>query len=143
MGQRGKKLLRWVLYGVGVSILPIIWAALSLFIHDKPIVVKELLGNGDLLMATCGGCAVALGEIIGSSRAAESSKIAMGFFSLMVVIGSCLVFSSITEIPLDHTAYENDLFRLAISSLVLFAFGTIFGGITVWVSEPKTTIAAE
>jgi hypothetical protein len=135
MTDAGIKLLRWVLFGVVVSTLPIAWAAGSLFVHDKPILVKELLGNGDLLMATCAGCAVALGEIIGSSETAQASKITFGFFALLVIIGSCLVFASITDIRPDKVAYEVALDRFESLSIVLFSFGTISGAAAVWVSE--------
>jgi hypothetical protein len=135
MTEAGIKVLRWLLFGVAVSALPIAWAAGSLFIHGKPISIPELLGNGDLLMVTCAGCAVALGEIIGSSETAQPWKIAFGFFSLLVIVGTCLVFSSITEIRLDKSAYDIALYRFEVSSIALFVFGTIFGGVAVWVSE--------
>jgi hypothetical protein len=129
------KLLRWLLFGVVVSTLPIGWAACSLFIHGKPVIAGELFGNGDLLMATCAGCAVALGELIGSGETALGSKIVYGFFALLIIIEYCLVFASITEIRLDHLAYETALLRFSITSICLFCFGTIFGGVAVWVSE--------
>jgi len=135
MSDANIKLLRWLLFGVVVSTLPIGWAAGSLFIHDKPIIISELLGNGDLLVATCAGCAVALGEVIGSSETAQPWKITFGFLALLVILGSCLIFASITEIRLDKTAYEQALFRFEILSIVLFSCGTIFGGMAVWISE--------
>jgi hypothetical protein len=51
--EASKKLLKWLLFGVVVSTLPIDWAAMTLYIQGKPISPPELLGNGDLLMATC------------------------------------------------------------------------------------------
>jgi hypothetical protein len=135
MTNAGVKWLRWFLFGVVVSTLPIGWAAGSLFIHGKSVIPRELFGNGDLLMATCAGCAVALGELIGSGQTARVSKIIYGFFALLVVIGACLVFASITEMRLDHIAYEAALLRFAWTSLFLFSLGTIFGGVAVWVSE--------
>lgn len=135
MTDAGVKLLRWLLFGVLVSTLPIVWAAASLFIHGKTIVTQELLGNGDLLMASCACCAVALGELIGSDKAAREWKIAFGFFALLTVAGSCLIFSSITDIRPDVALYQRSLGRFEFLSILLFAFGTIFGGAAVWVSE--------
>ena len=129
------KLLRWLLFGVVVSTLPIAWAASSLFIHSKPVIAGELFGNGDLLMVTCASCAVALGELIGSGQTAIGTKILYGLFALLVIIGSCLVFSSISEIRIDNSAYQSDLIKFMLISFVLFVFGTVAGGLAIWVSE--------
>jgi hypothetical protein len=129
------KLLKWILFGVFVSTLPIIWAAVNLYINLKPISLTELLGNGDLLMATCAGCAVAQGEVLGSESMTTAQKLWSGFFALLVVVGACLVFSSATSMRVADThTYEGALGRLTVLSCVLFVAGLVSGGFAVWAS---------
>jgi len=134
--EASQKLMKWLLFGVVVSTLPIDWAAMTLYIQSKPISLPELLGNGDLLMATCAGCAVAQGEVFGSDKMKTEMKILLGFLASLIVIGACLVFSSATVMRVgDLLAYQLALSRLALVSCILFFLGVIFGGFAVWSSE--------
>jgi hypothetical protein len=136
MSPATAKLLKWLLFGVLVSMLPIGGAAVVLFVFGKPIIVSELLGNGDLLVVTCAACAVAMGEVVESEKMTKAQKLGLGFCALLIVLGTCLLFGAEATLRASNRAdYENGLGRLAVLSGIAFVLGLGFGGAAVWASE--------
>ena len=135
MSPASVKLLRWALFGVVISTIPIVYAAGNLFILGVDIRPTELLGNGDLLMATCASCAVAVGEVVGTRQTALEGKIISGFLAFLIVIASCLAFAAITQMRSLKTLNDAALVHAAILSASIFGCGVVFGGFTVWFSE--------
>jgi hypothetical protein len=106
------KVLRWLLFGVIVSILPLVFAYLVLLMNPNPAPgsitpkvtgASAVLGNGELLVVTWVLAASAIGEVIGGDEGKgwfEGRgwlKIVSGGLTLIALIFAALFFAAIAE----------------------------------------------
>jgi hypothetical protein len=91
-----QKLLRWVVFGVGIALMPFILKVLSLGIIGNlknlsfQALLNELISHGDLLLVSVALGGAALGELFGSGPKREIYKILAGgglFLILLLEVG--------------------------------------------------------
>jgi hypothetical protein len=71
------KFLRWVIFGVIVAVVPLVFAYVNLMVKGTPDLVK-VLGGGELLIVISAICAGGVGELIGSGDEYQTAKIISG-----------------------------------------------------------------
>jgi hypothetical protein len=92
-----EKILRWLFFGVVVSLLPLGFAYFDLVMKDKPATWVAVLGNGELLVIIWALAAGAIGELFGSKDGQNALKIVSGGLTLIVLISAAHFFATITE----------------------------------------------
>jgi hypothetical protein len=91
------KLLRWLMFGVSFSVLPIICAYLNLMLKGSAPNITSVIGDGGLFLVLAGLCAGAVGELIGSARTHSNIKIISGGFAILTLVLSSFLFAAIAE----------------------------------------------
>jgi len=92
-----EKILRWLVFGAVVSVLPLGYAYGDLLLRLQEASLAKVISNGELLVVVWVLCASALGELFGSGDKYPIPKIIAGGLVLILIIASALFFSSITE----------------------------------------------
>jgi hypothetical protein len=129
------KVLRWFMFGVLISLLPLAYTYENLVIKSQPVDMAKVVGNGELLIIVWALCAGAIGELFGSTADYKWFKIVSGGLTLIVLIMSALLFASIAEARVEHTAV-NDV-EIVWNSKILFLFGIVSCASCLVLSELK------
>ena len=127
------KVLRWGLFSVFVSLLPLLYSYANLHIRSQPASWAKVLGGGELLIIVWVLCAGAVGELFGSSANFKASKIAAGGLTLLVLIFSALLFASVAEAKVSNIKLDDT--SLVAMSLWLLGFATVSCGSCIALSE--------
>jgi hypothetical protein len=121
MSEMASKLLRWLVFGVIISLLPIAVSFLEFVAKDKTPTMRQVMGDGGLLLIISAVCAGSLGEIIGSGQRALAAKISAGG-AVVVLIISSLLFAAILE-GKGASTYDESI--VASISMWVFALGLL------------------
>lgn len=110
----GAKILRWVIFGAIVSLLPLVfaWVTLALTSQAKPPQNPDLgkvLGNGELLVVVWVLSASAIGELFGSGKNFRHAKIITGGFTFIIILVSTALFSWVVEAKSTNQAFNETL----------------------------------
>lgn len=130
----GRVLGMWTLFGVLFALVPIIFSALSEWIHGDSVGLSELIGGGELLLVSTGVCAAALGELAG--RPTDPLRGVRGLLSgvsVILILIAGLLFADVAGSVRDHEAY--DAVRVATASLVIFSISLITAAMAMVVAE--------
>jgi hypothetical protein len=118
-----EKVLRWFIFGVLISLIPLAYTYENLVIKSQPVDMAKVVGNGELLIIVWALCAGALGELFGSSADYKWFKIVSGGFTLIILIMSALLFASIAEARVERAQINDG--AVVLNSMMLFAFGVM------------------
>jgi hypothetical protein len=116
----GVKLARWIIFGAIVSLLPLVFAWITLVLAsqtDPPRdpELKQIVGNGELLVIIWVLSATAIGELFGSGGGLQIPKIITGGFTLIVIILAAGLFVwTVDERALNRPVNEALLVRYSI-----------------------------
>jgi hypothetical protein len=91
------KLLRWLIFGVIVALLPLVVSYLEFIAKKKTPSLEQIIGDGGLLLIISAACAGSFGEIIGSGPRAILAKIISSGGTIIILIMSSLLFAAILE----------------------------------------------
>lgn len=127
------KVLRWALFGVLVSLLPLVYSFANLHIKSQAATWTKVLGGGELLIVVWALCAAAIGELFGSSANFKISKIVSGGFTLLILIFSALMFASVAEAKVSGAKLDDA--SIVLTSFLLLIFATVSCGSCVALSE--------
>lgn len=133
MGPAAIKVLRWAIFGVVVSLIPLGYSYTILVIKSQPATWAKILGNGELLIIVWALCAGAIGELFGSGPEYTLPKILSGGFTLIILIFSTLLFASVAEARVSGTTLDEA--SLLVTSLVLLASGFVSCAFCMALSE--------
>jgi hypothetical protein len=122
MSEMASKLLRWLVFGVIISLLPIAVSFLEFVAKDKTPTMRQVMGDGGLLLIISAVCAGSLGEIIGSGQRALAAKIISAGGAVVVLIISSLLFAAILE-GKGASTYDESI--VASISMWVFALGLL------------------
>ncbi|MGE4043417.1 MAG: hypothetical protein AB7F35_01095 [Acetobacteraceae bacterium] len=92
-----EKVLRWIIFGVLVSLVPLAVAYMNLLLKGKNIGLAEVTGKGEVLLICGSLCAGALGELFGSSEKYRKRKIFVGGITLVITLFCTYFFASVEE----------------------------------------------
>lgn len=128
-----EKLLRWVIFGVAISLAPIAFAYCDLVIKTQPVNLAALLGGGEGLGITWSLCAGAIGELFGKSGKIPLLNILCGGLCLLVLIGATLLFASVSEQKISKKHIDEN--KVLVVSIILFGSGIVTCGSCIALSE--------
>lgn len=97
--QRARRLLKWILFSVVISLLPLVADFWNRLMHvdtsNSVVLIIEVLGHGGLLLISGAIAADAIGDLIGSGPEFITLKYVSGGACLAVVLLSSLMYASI------------------------------------------------
>lgn len=134
------KLLRWITFGVIISLVPILLVYLDLLFEKKPITIENLIGHGELIVITWVLTAGALGELIGSPAAHPFAKILFGCIAVIVIIVAVYFFGVVAHAEILATnataapaklAAEQKVATIVSYSVWFFAFSLVPSAICI------------
>jgi hypothetical protein len=97
MPLQSEKVIRWLVFGSLISILPLVYAWMDLRVRGETATFQRIIGNGELLVIVWVLAASAIGELFGSKGTNPKPKIFFGGITFALIIVSALFFASITE----------------------------------------------
>jgi hypothetical protein len=118
MISRTEKLLRWFMFSVLASLVPLALTYFSHRIDRHAVRLEMLLGRGELLLITTTLGAAALGELIPANRENAIAKVLAGGASVLMIVISSVCFAAI------QSRNNADPRPVAVLSLAFF-FGTL------------------
>jgi hypothetical protein len=129
------KVARWIIFGVIVSILPLIFSYVSIIFRSRPATLTAVLGNGELLVVLWPLCAAAIGELFGSDGNPDLAvyQVISGGSATVILIVSTLLFAFVTNAKVDHASINENMIIGTSIGLFVFGIGACFG--CVYLSE--------
>jgi hypothetical protein len=109
------KLLRWFLFAVVISLVPLLFTGLTLWGDDKIVSLAALWPHGELLLISTAIAAEAIGGMIPTGPNAGSAKIVSTGACTILLFISALWYAVIQA----HPGFKAD--KISESSLALFA----------------------
>jgi hypothetical protein len=116
------KITRWILFGVLISILPLIFTYFDLIMKEKQATISAVIGNGGLLVIVWALCAGAIGELFGADGH-PYLKVVFGALTLIVIISATHFFASVTEARAAGIHLDDDFVVSASVKLFVFSLG--------------------
>jgi hypothetical protein len=98
------KIVRWLVFGVIISLVPILLVYTDLLLEKQPVTTEKLIGHGELIVIAWVLAAGAVGELIGSPAANPIAKIVFGGIALIVVIVATYYFGVVAEAQILATS---------------------------------------
>jgi hypothetical protein len=127
------KLLRWLIFGVAIALMPIVFGYVHLSIRGGGAGLTAIVGNGELLIVVAAMCAAAVGELLGSPESLRRSKIAAGGASVILLMLSSLYYADVAAASATGAHIDAEL--VAISSMAFYFVGLICCASCVVLSE--------
>ncbi len=104
MRSRCMRLARWLLFGIGVALAPIVGRYLILRTYHLPATLEAVISNGELLLISTGIAAGGIGEIIASGQRHGLLKVLAAGTFMLFALASSFYFSALV-LPQPDTAY--------------------------------------
>ncbi len=131
--KRTEKLLRWLLFGVAIGLLPFAYPAIKSLVVGPSLTAVRLFGRGDLFLITATLVAASFGDLIANGKEQAIRKIWVGFLCLIIFI-VCIVWFGVVANAIDaQTAYDEEL--TSRYSLWLFGFAVVTCSSTLILAE--------
>lgn len=131
--KRTEKLLRWLLFGVVIGLLPFAYPAIKCIVMGPSLTAVRLFGRGDLFLITATLAAASFGDLIANGKEQALRKIWVGFLCLIIFI-VCIVWFGVVANAIDtKTAYDAAL--TSRYSLWIFVFAVATCAATVIIAD--------
>jgi hypothetical protein len=117
------KVLRWLVFGAAVSVLPLLYAFFDLKFNGHTPTWLQIVGGGELLVVTWVLAASALGELFGGSDKYPKTKIVFGGTTFLMIVAAALFFSSIAVAKANKVTLNEDY--VVTVSLSLFVISLV------------------
>jgi hypothetical protein len=91
------RMVRWLIFGVVISLLPLGLTYFDLRMNAKPVAVVTVIGNGELFVIVWVLSAGAIGELFGSGNRFAALKAVCGGITLIAILAAGHAFASVTE----------------------------------------------
>ena len=133
--KRLEKLLRWLLFGVAIGLLPFAYPAIKSLVVGPSLTAVRLFGRGDLFLITATLVAASFGDLIANGKEQAIRKIWIGFLCLIIFI-VCTVWYGVVANAIDaKVAYDENL--TSRYSLWLFGFAVVTCASTFTLADEK------
>lgn len=128
------KLIRWVIFTVLFSLLPIFISYIVATVRDadNPSLLASVVSHGELYLLASSFSAVGLGEIIGVNQKWQISKIIVSGLSLL-----SLVLSIGLYVYLNYNQDQKAILTLTSMSYWTFSFSCVVSSACIALSEIK------
>jgi hypothetical protein len=90
IGRTSERILRWLLFGAVVSVLPLVYTFVDLMMRSETPNLHKIIGNGELLVIVWVLSASAFGELIGSDSDNKVLKIIFGGCTFIIILSAAL-----------------------------------------------------
>jgi hypothetical protein len=117
------KVLRWLIFGAVVSLLPLAFAYNDLSYTLQQATLEKIIGNGELLVIVWVLSASAIGELFGSGSKLAILKVIAGGLSLLIILDAGHAFATITQAKAAKIAVDEAL--VVSSSIKLFLWSLV------------------
>lgn len=138
-GNVGLKLLRWTVYSVIISLIPIFSTFLYSWTTNSQVTLTGALSKGELLLISVAISGGAVGELIG--REAEGAlrllKVGIIGLTLIVVLVSCIWFGSIASILAEGG--HVDAHAVSVGSKIVFFSSVLSGAVCIGMSSSEVS----
>lgn len=132
------KLLKWLIFGVLVALLPILFNLLFAITVGGELTVGRLIGRGELLLIAVGLCSTALGDLVLAelpvrSRFWRGARLVLTGMCVVVIAASSFYFALVS----DRYARQIDVSEevVVLISSTLYAAAVISSVMSVLLSE--------
>jgi len=126
---------KWVWFGLVLAIVPVIFAALRLFIRDAPVTLSALTGQAELLLPAAAISARGIGELLGGQARKSAKRYLAGGSAILILLLSTLFFADVTAAYAVGDPVSTSV--IARTSVVLTLCAAIAGCSCVIVAEVK------
>ena len=127
---------RWLVYSVLFGGFPIF----ALVLRSGDLSVKQVIGQGDLLMLGAALSAAAIGEALGVEHVRRIIRNLLVGACLLTLTASSLVFA----LALGETGAQDVRAAGFVQSLVFFVLNAVSAGVTIWVTgEPERSASTD
>jgi hypothetical protein len=134
LGQKiFEKAARWLIFSVTISLVPLIFTAISLASRGNSFDLIDIIGNGELLLISTALCAASVGELFGTSPKYRTLKIVLGGIAVVLLMLAALNFADISAAKTSGTQIVPDVLKA--TSLYIFFSSIIVSGGCIVVSE--------
>jgi hypothetical protein len=131
MRARIERLLRWFLFSVLVSLIPLALTYVNLLFDGRQVHPEMLLARGELLLVSATLGAAALGELMPSGRDNAMGKLLASGASVLMIVLSSVCFASI------QSRQSPDSGPILVVSLFLFAGMLLAAGSCMFYSHQE------
>lgn len=132
------KLLKWLIFGVLVALLPILFNLLFAISVGAEVTVGRIIGRGELLLIAVGLCSTALGDLVLAelpvrSRFWRGARLVLTGMCVVVIAASSFYFALVS----DRYARQIDVSEevVVLISSTLYAAAVISSVMSVLLSE--------
>ncbi|MFZ5911684.1 MAG: hypothetical protein ACOYYU_16855 [Chloroflexota bacterium] len=130
------KLVKWVIFSVIVSLLPLFINLLLLYLNGIYLTIAYFSPHGELLLISVTICAIAIGDVIGTGKKYLALKLLAAGGCVLILIFSSSIFAILS---LGSIIPENSATASAITdfSLITFLFSLLTSSGCVYLSEVR------
>lgn len=128
-----RELTRWFIFGVIVSVLPVLANGAVHLLYGVPLTWGGVLGNGELLITSACLAATSAGELFGYSKGQGLREMWSLGGCVLVGLISIFLFGVVSAGGMfDSTQHHVEETVVTISSLIAFIVTLPVGGACVW-----------
>lgn len=127
------KVIRFVIYGVVVALLPIAIKCIHIVMYGEVLTLPAILSNGELLLVTVALTAGGIGEVVSSGESLGATKLLAAGGCVIILVLSAAWFGQISASLTNSVAYDRSI--VASGSLTIF--------ILAFVSSLTCVVASE
>ena len=120
------KLLKWLIFGVLVALLPILFNLLFALTVGAEVTAGRLIGRGELLLIAVGLCSTALGDLVLAEHSVRSrfwrgARLILTGTCVVVIAASSFYFALVSDRYARQIAVSEEAVVLISSTLYLAA----------------------
>lgn len=132
------KLLKWLIFGVLVALLPILFNLLFALTVGAEVTAARLIGRGELLLIAVGLCSTAMGDLVLAELSVRGRfwrgvRLILTGTCVVVIASSSFYFALVSDRYARQIGVSDD--AVVIISSALYLFAVICSGGSVWLSE--------
>jgi hypothetical protein len=132
MMGRAEKLVRWIMFSVLMSLVPLAASYFGLRLDRRPVHLEMLVARGELLLICTTLGAAAIGELFPSGRENAIGKMFAAGTSLLGLVVCSLYFAAVQSRP------AADAEPILSASIWLFAGMLVAGGSCLYFAHQET-----
>ncbi|HUF08553.1 MAG TPA: hypothetical protein VMO47_04475, partial [Rhodothermales bacterium] len=112
------KIIRFVVYGVVVALLPIAIKCIHMVMYGESLSLPSILSNGELLLVTVALTAGGIGEVVSSGNKLGATKLLAAGGCVIILVLSAAWFGQISASLTNGVAFDRSI--VASGSLIIF-----------------------
>jgi hypothetical protein len=132
--SRRRRLIVWFIFGLVVSVIPVLWIFLKLVLKKEPHGTWDVLSTGDLIVISAVLAAASVGELLGRKRGRDLSEgelvIVGATFVLLLCSGWLYAIVSALSDPANRR-------WPGVFCLVAFAISVVIGASSIWIDTSE------